>query len=319
MSQHQPSFLRTHRLHMLRGAVLWLIPFLLVTAWIWHKSPETLKAWESRVPRAEAAIATVYATPGITDKSGSTFNGTDGPPATVAIIMTHLGLSPPLVERALKDLPPTVTLAFSPYGDLQTHIAAAKKHGHEALTLLPMEPGTYPNDDPGPKALLTRASEHENTKTLTSILKASNGAIGVMNYMGDSFMRNEGQMNAAFETLRIAGGVFVERRDTHTTLAVAVAERNGVPYLGTDANIDSDATEAAIQKNLLALEDAARKRGTAVGVVEPYPVSFNTVKSWAQTLEKRGITLAPLSVVLAHRKAQTSTREDTPRENHAEQ
>ena len=56
-------------------------------------------------------------------------------------------------------------------------------------------------------------------------------------------------------------------------------------------------TDKEIQQQLANLEKIAREHGSAIGITEPYPITLNALESWTAGLEKRGITLAPLSMV----------------------
>ena len=72
------------------------------------------------------------------------------------VVVTGLGLATDVSETAIRTLPAAVSLSFTPYAkDLETWISLARSQGHEVLLDLPMEPTTFPNDDPGPRALIT--------------------------------------------------------------------------------------------------------------------------------------------------------------------
>src|SRR5919198_4874654 len=74
----------------------------------------------------------------------------------VALIVTGLGIGASGTSEALAKLPGLVTLAFAPYGtDLERVVARARGDGHEVLLQIPMEPFDYPDNDPGPRTLLT--------------------------------------------------------------------------------------------------------------------------------------------------------------------
>ncbi len=74
----------------------------------------------------------------------------------VAIVVGGLGISATATSAALSKLPGVVTLAFAPYGNNVDQLAArARADGHEVVLQVPMEPFDYPDNDPGPKTLLT--------------------------------------------------------------------------------------------------------------------------------------------------------------------
>src|ERR1700761_8082059 len=78
----------------------------------------------------------------------------DGRPK-IALVIGGLGLNPDQTKAAIEQLPPEVTLSFSPYAEnLQAQIDHARAAGHEVMVEIPMEPLDYPDNDPGPYTLL---------------------------------------------------------------------------------------------------------------------------------------------------------------------
>ena len=96
--------------------------------------------------------------------------------ARVAIIVEGLGLNSEATEAAIKSLPASVTLAFSPYTrDLQDWLRRATEAGHEVLVEVPLESNRFPADDPGPLGLLTSLDQIQNVERLTAILNEADG------------------------------------------------------------------------------------------------------------------------------------------------
>lgn len=292
-----PGYLR----RMVQGIAAWLLFLACVGGALAFRAEATLHDIDSRTPQAAARIKTVFLTPQISDDTDIIFETggvMPGKGAYVALIITELGLSEADSVRAVEDMPPEITLAFSPYGPLEEWIKKARAYGHEVLALLPMEPGNYPRSDPGPTALLTRVSEKDNASDLASVLRRSNGATGVMNFMGEAFMRNATALDPVFVTLKKAGASFVEAGRAESRVAEDMAKAVELPYLAADIRIDAEATETAVAQRLVDLEKMARSKGSAVGIAGPYPVTFNTIKSWHDGLEERGVKLIPVSAMI---------------------
>ena len=90
------------------------------------------------------------------------FNMADQRPR-IAVVLSGLGLSDSATEAAINKLPAAVTLSFSPYArDLERWIALARARGHEVMLDLPMEPASFPAEDPGPQGLLTHLTVEDN-------------------------------------------------------------------------------------------------------------------------------------------------------------
>ena len=90
------------------------------------------------------------------------FNKSDTRPR-IAVVVTHLGLSPQLTQRVITELPGQITLGFAPYArSLGDWIHASPRRRHEVLIGLPMEPSDYPRgNDRGPNGLML-ANSPEN-------------------------------------------------------------------------------------------------------------------------------------------------------------
>src|SRR5205807_2411226 len=99
------------------------------------------------------------------------FDGADRRPR-IAVVMSELGLAGLVTESAIRELPPAVTLVFSPYArqrPIATWVEQARAAGHETLLGVPMEPLDFPRQDPGPHTLLTTLDAARNTERLESL------------------------------------------------------------------------------------------------------------------------------------------------------
>lgn len=266
------------------------------------------------MPTASASVRTIYPTPQLTetsvveftppDTTTTTETGEIPPPPVdmtgkpyVAIIMTNLGLSALTTDRAINDLPAEIALAFSPYApNVERSIKKAAAKDRETLLLLPMEPITYPKDDPGPRALSPRLGDDENLANLTWIMEKGPDSFGVMNFMGSRFMANKRNMEVLFSNLKQKQNLlFVETPANASSKASETAAEMGIRYVQATRMIDAVATDSHIRLQLFELEKEAKMKGYAIGIAESYPVTFTMLKAWADDLGNRGITLVPLS------------------------
>lgn len=312
------SYPPEHKRSFFRALALYCVVLLLCAGWIGWNYTDSVRKWNARVPQAVAPVTTIYETPQITEASPE-FQGTAPPPGAgegyISIIMTDAGLSDAATARAIDDLPAPVALAFSPYAPkLDAWLKKAATAQRESLILLPMEPESYPKDDPGPQALLARLPEKENRRNLDWIMTRSEGTLGAMNFMGSAFLADDRAAAPVFKALKARGAMFVEDPVAPATaLGQDTAKEAGLSYLAADLRIDATATELAVKQQLLNLENIAYKRGYAVGIAQPYPLTFNILKDWAQSLDRRGIRLVPLTAIwqtkVQHEKAAAQQQE----------
>lgn len=259
--------------------------------------PETApsETQEAAIPRAP----TPEPTP-LWQRNSQPFNHTDERPR-IALVVSGLGLSRAATEAAIRHLPGEVTLSFTPYSrQLNEWIALARAYGHEALIDLPMEPVSYPDDDPGPQALLTALSPAQNRSRLDWALKRASGYVGVVPVMGSRFTASEPHIAPILEDLKARGLIFVDNRASDASVAQDVAARIGLPNAVNARFLDrTQASRVAVDERLKQLERIARTDGSAVAIGRPFPVTIELLRAWTKTLDEKGFVLAPISAIAA--------------------
>lgn len=218
----------------------------------------------------------------------------DGP--RIAVVVGGLGISASTTADALSHLPAAVTLAFAPYGANLGELAArARKRGHEVLLQVPMEPFDYPDNDPGPRTLLTTLPSEQNLDRLHWQMARFQGYVGVMNYMGARFTTSEKALAPVLADVAKRGLLFVDDGSSSRSLASHIAGASSTPFVKAEEVLDAVPTPASIDRALARLETAARKQGFAVGVASALPVSIDRIVRWAKDAAARGVTLVPVT------------------------
>lgn len=226
----------------------------------------------------------------------------DGEPRPrIAIVFVSLGLSDGATEAIIQQLPGPVTLAFSPYSrKLPDWIARARAKGHEVLVELPMEPLNYPDDDPGPLALLDDRPIEDNVTRLDGILDRAEGAVGVAALMGSRFTGDEALIGPILEALGERGFLYLDNGTAPMSVVPGLSERIAVPIVINDHYLDTEASRIAIDGRLQQIERIARSEGAAVAFAMPYPITIERLLAWIPTLEAKGFVLAPVTAVVGH-------------------
>jgi polysaccharide deacetylase 2 family uncharacterized protein YibQ len=218
----------------------------------------------------------------------------------VAIVVGGLGLNPASTADAIARLPAAVSLGFAPYGDgLEAEAATAREAGHELLLQSPMEPFTYPADNPGPHTLLTGASDAENLDSLRWQMGRFVGYAGVVNHLGGKFTADARALTPTLGEIAQRGLFYVDDGSSPRSLARQIAPTFGLAVAAGDAILDVDPAPAAIDAALTRLEGLARARGAAIGVATALPSSLDRIALWCAGLEARGIALVPVSTLTA--------------------
>jgi hypothetical protein len=225
----------------------------------------------------------------------------------IGIIVADIGISNAQTEDAIRRLPPAVTFAISPYAPRAAQVAERlRAKGAETLIGLPLEPAGYPLNDPGNRALLTGRSAPENMANLEWVLSRFPGyvgAIGVVGGMrGERFAAMEQSYLALQESLRNRGLLFVDARPGVAGPARAWGR-------SVDVILDEPATRTEIERRLGELETIAKARGSSLGLAHAAtPVVVDRLVAWAAGLERRGVVLAPVSVLIRRPPENAETR-----------
>jgi len=221
----------------------------------------------------------------------------------IAIVVGGLGVGAAKTVDAILKLPAAVTLAFTPYGSDPPKLAErARAQHHEILLQIPMEPYEYPDNDPGPQALLTTLAPEQNIDRLYWHLSRLQGYAGIANFMGARFVATDTVMLPIVREAAKRGlGYFDD--GMARSVAPALAAAQAMPFAKADLTIDAVPTAGEIDRALARLESLAKERGTSVGVASALPVSIERIGAWTRTLEGHGIMLVPLTTAMLKSKS----------------
>jgi polysaccharide deacetylase 2 family uncharacterized protein YibQ len=238
----------------------------------------------------------------------------------ISIVLGGLGLNADRTNAAINTLPADITLSFVPYAsDLQGWINKARAAGHEVLLELPMEPYDYPNVDTGPHTLLINSSAEENVRRVDLLMGKATGYFGVTNYQGAKFATDARAASPVFEELSKRGLVFLHDGGAVRSALPEAAKQTQLGFRVADKILDAEPAREAIDRQLLQLEAAALKDGSALGVGYGYPITIEGLKSWSEGLKAKGYQLAPASAsagVKAIQPAQPGSLAPTARTGH---
>lgn len=221
--------------------------------------------------------------------------GASGAPI-ISILVNDVGISETLGASVLKDLPPEISVAITPYATAPDQwMNRAREAGHEVWLKLPVESADYPLSDPGPQTLLINAIEKQNFNKLYWALSRGTGYVGVVTGREPAFIKSLNDMRPMINDIYHRGLGFVDGDIQPTDVPRTMAVGMDAPYASTNLWIDHTLTPDAIAAALTSLERTAANNGTAIGFVNANPLTLKALAEWAPTLQKKGLVLAPLS------------------------
>ena len=183
---------------------------------------------------------------------------------------------------------------------LQEWVAQARTAGHEVLLELPMEPYDYPENDPGPHALLTSLSAEENTDRLEWLLSRFSGYAGVINFFGGKFSTAETALGPVMAELKGRGLMIVDNQSASRSQISDIARQIDLPFVSATSQVDKDLTAAGIDAKLAELEKEGRWQKVLprrVGL--PFPLTIERITLWAEQLNARGSNFVPVTALIS--------------------
>lgn len=223
----------------------------------------------------------------------------------IAIIVGGLGLSQTGTQKAIRDLPPEVTLGFAASGNsLQRWMQESRRKGHEILLQVPFEPFGYPGTNPGPDTLLASDPAKLNLERLHRSMAKITNYTGIMNYLGGRFMAEDKALEPVMRDIGARGLLFLDDGSSAQSKSGPIAKALSAPAGFADLQLDDQVNENAILRKLDDLERIARRNGSAIGVASAFDESIGAISKWSVEAAGRGIEIVGVSALVSEQAAQ---------------
>jgi polysaccharide deacetylase 2 family uncharacterized protein YibQ len=192
--------------------------------------------------------------------------------AELAIVMDDVGYSLHRGERILA-LPREVTLGMLPYAP-HARIIAERAHasGREVILHQPMEALVARRAEPG--TLEAGMSADRFDRQFEASLARLPQVIGVNNHTGSLLTARRVPMEWLMSNIAARGLFFLDSRTTPHTVAEVTARDWSVPTLRRDVFLDHVRTDSFLAASLAQGIAIARKKGHAVIIAHPYPITL---------------------------------------------
>lgn len=213
----------------------------------------------------------------------------------IVLIIDDLGFDGQPLERVMA-LDPNINVAILPNGTRAEEFAETlHRRGFEVLCHLPMQPRG--RETPGRNAILASMTDDEIATTTRQNIQAVPYARGVNNHMGSLATADRRVMTSVLGAMP-DGMYFIDSRTGGSSVAATVAREMNVRTATRNVFLDDVATERAVRRQLEELAAAAEKRGVAIGIGHPYPVTLRVLADELPALRERGFRLVRASSVV---------------------
>lgn len=196
----------------------------------------------------------------------------------VAIIIDDMGYDTEMAANFL-ELDGILSFSVLPYSPYHKRIASAVHNsGRDVLLHLPMEPLQYPKVNPGEGALVTSMSPDELLEQLRNNLDAVPYIVGVNNHMGSRLTQDSAKMRQIFTILKRRGLFFVDSLTSPKSCCAQTAKIFNLKFARRQVFLDHIQEADAIRFQIKRLVTVAKRRGQAIGIGHPYPVTLQILK-----------------------------------------
>ena len=195
--------------------------------------------------------------------------------ADLAIVIDDVGYNKPRGLRAIS-LPVPITIAVLPFAPHTQSLAlASTRAGKDLIIHQPMEAIPSAHVRLEQDTLTSAMSPSQFDSTIQRAISAVPQTVGFSNHTGSLLTTQREPMQRFMRHLQARDMIFLDSRTTASTVAQQVANEFGVRTLRRDVFLDHHRTEAAIEDAFNQAVRVARRKGTAVLVGHPYPVTLS--------------------------------------------
>ena len=218
---------------------------------------------------------------------------------TIAIIIDDMGYD--LEQgRRLIEMEQPLTLAFLPFRPYTRRLAhEAHAQGKEIMLHAPM--ANTKAIGLGAGGLDPSMDQHAIATVLRRSLQAIPHVRGVNNHMGSLLTQLQEPMTWIMEEIRQYPLYFVDSRTIASTVAGRTAQAHDIPTFSRDVFLDHEQTEEYVDAQFQHLLEVARRRGSAIAIGHPYPVTVDYLARKLPELDEMGISIATISGLWALR------------------
>ncbi len=190
-----------------------------------------------------------------------------------------------------------ITFAILPdEANSRTVMLKANETNHETIIHIPMEPMSYPKNNPGKNAIYVHLSKKEIIKRMEGYIKQLPLCIGANNHMGSLVTTDEDIMEIVLEVLKRQAMFFIDSRTTTSSVAFSTAQRMMIPSFENNLFLDSpDISDKTFNMKIEKLKKLSAKDKVLIVTHCTNKKKINYLKKFITKAEKLGFEIVPVS------------------------
>ncbi len=198
------------------------------------------------------------------------------------------------------DLDKNITFAILP--DLNHSVFAmhrAVEKNHETIIHIPMEPISYPKNNPGKNAIYVHLEEKEIRQRMQHYIEQLPLCVGANNHMGSLATTDQMVMDNVLNILQNNGLYFVDSRTSAASIAYKTASKMGMLTFETNLFLDTpDISNETLKDKILQLESLAKNRDKILVITHCTAEKYEYLKKFIAEIQGLNFELVPVSKLL---------------------
>ncbi len=174
----------------------------------------------------------------------------------------------------------------------------AYNQGRETMIHMPMEPISYPQNDPGKNAILVNLSEKEIKKRVKKYIKNLPLCIGANNHMGSLAMQHKNVLIPIMDILKEKGLFFVDSRTTPKTVGYELAREMDINTYMIDFFLDTGTFPDRVSAKTNRLLELSKSQNEIVVISHCNTKSLEELKQILKNIEDKNFKLVPISEIV---------------------
>lgn len=216
----------------------------------------------------------------------------------LAIIVDDFGMHNDELVDKFCSLDKNITFAILPDQKFSVHIMQkAAETGHETLIHVPMEPVSYPKNNPGTNAIFVHHSEKEIRRRMEKFIRQLPLCIGANNHMGSLATTDEAVMKVILSVIKDNDLIFIDSRTSSSSIAFDLAKQMIIPTFESSLFLDTpDITDQVMNKKISQLIEMAKYRDKILVITHcATEERFRFLQKFIRKIESQNFELIPVS------------------------
>jgi hypothetical protein len=218
----------------------------------------------------------------------------------VAFVIDDCGYSVPLAEKLGRVKYP-LAMAIIPYTPHSRESAEIfHKLGKTVFLHQPMEPKSYPQNDPGKGAILLNMPESLVEISLRKNVEDLGGKIdGFNNHMGSGLTESREKMQQVFSVMKSFTNFYVDSYTSPKTVAYDECQKAGMVCAINNKFIDNESDPEYIRGKIMDGVNLAKANGSIIMIGHLREATVNVLVQMLPELEAMGVDIVPVKELAA--------------------